>query len=77
MKSLDNIRKDLISGNYVHSIHSAARVIERNISAREIAQIGKNAIIIEDYPDDKNLSKLSDTGLYRRREAAAYFAYKR
>jgi hypothetical protein len=53
VKSINDIRKDLINGNFVHSVHSAERVIERNISALEIAQIGKNAVIIEDYPDDK------------------------
>lgn len=54
MKSISEIREQLISGGYVHSLHSATRVIERNISAREISEAGSNADIIEDYPNDKH-----------------------
>lgn len=53
MKSIDDIRSDLVKRDFVHSIHSASRVIERNISSKEIAKVGENAIIIEDYPDDR------------------------
>ncbi|WP_204104490.1 MULTISPECIES: DUF4258 domain-containing protein [Spirulina sp. CCY15215] len=33
--------------------HAFKRAIERNISDREIREVGENIIIIEHYPDDK------------------------
>ena len=53
MKSLEEIREQLRCGDFVHSIHSAQRVVERNISLIEIRQAALNAEIIEDYPNDK------------------------
>jgi hypothetical protein len=53
IKDIEDIKRDLINGDYIHSLHSATRVIERNISSVEIAEIAENAMIIEDYPDDK------------------------
>jgi YgiT-type zinc finger domain-containing protein len=46
MKNLNEIKEQLINSDYVHSLHSATRVIERNISAQEISEAGRNAIII-------------------------------
>jgi hypothetical protein len=53
MKSLDNICQQLKSGQFDLTRHALKRVVERNISRQEIMDTGKNAIIIEDYPDDK------------------------
>lgn len=53
LKSIETIRKDLLSGNYELSAHALKRVVERKIMYYEIEEIGENAEIIEDYPDDK------------------------
>ncbi|MBM2815807.1 MAG: hypothetical protein HW421_2569 [Ignavibacteria bacterium] len=53
MKSLLEIKDHLMEGDYFHSLHSATRVIERNISFKDISEADGNAQIIEDYPDDK------------------------
>jgi hypothetical protein len=53
MKTLDDIRRQLASGEYEFSRHAFKRAIERNISDAEIAMAGGQAVIIEDYPDDK------------------------
>jgi hypothetical protein len=53
MKTLDDIRRQLTTGEFEFSRHAFKRAIERNISDAEIQQAGIRAIIIEDYPDDK------------------------
>jgi hypothetical protein len=53
MKSIDEIRQQLQSGNFELTRHGLKRLVERNISRSEIIETGKNAIIIEDYPEDK------------------------
>lgn len=53
MKSLNQIRQQLLSGNFQFTRHALRRLVERNISRTEIMETGNNAIIIEDYPDDK------------------------
>ena len=53
MKTLDEIRHQLASGQYEFSRHAFKRAVERNISELEIKQAGAKAEIIEDYPDDK------------------------
>jgi hypothetical protein len=53
MKSIDEIREQLQSGKFEFTRHGLKRLVERNISRAEIMEIGDNAIIIEDYPDDK------------------------
>lgn len=53
MKTLEEVRQDLTSGRYEFSRHAFRRAVERNVSDGEIRQAGKNARIIEDYPDDK------------------------
>ncbi|MFO0099710.1 MAG: DUF4258 domain-containing protein [Aphanizomenon sp.] len=53
MKSIDEIREQLQSGNFEFTRHRLKRLVERNISRSEIMETGDNAIIIEDYPDDK------------------------
>jgi hypothetical protein len=53
MKSLAEIRQQIVSGNFELTRHALRRVVERNISRLEIMEIGSDAIIIEDYPDDK------------------------
>lgn len=53
MKTLVQIQNQLSSGQFEFSMHAFKRVVERNISEIEIKQAGKNATVIENYPDDK------------------------
>lgn len=53
MKSLKQIRQQLTKGKIQFTRHGLQRLVERNISLEEIKETGKNAIIIENYPDDK------------------------
>lgn len=53
MKSLDDIRHQLSLGRYDLSRHAFKRAIERNISEHEIRDAAVQAMIIEDYPEDK------------------------
>ena len=53
MKSLEEVRRQLSSGNFEFSRHAFRRSVERNISEQEIRESGIAADIIEDYPDDK------------------------
>lgn len=53
MKNLKQIQNQLFLGEFEFSRHAFKRAIERNISESEIKQAGKEAKIIEDYPDDK------------------------
>ncbi len=53
MKSIKEIREQLKTGNINLTRHGLKRLVERNISRQEIMETGENAIIIEDYPDDK------------------------
>lgn len=56
MKTLEEIRKQLFLGEFEFSRHALKRVVERNISDLGIKEVGRNAKIIEDYPDDKYTS---------------------
>lgn len=53
MKSLEDIRRQLASGEFEFSHHGFRRAVERNISEQEIREAGASAEIIEDYPEDK------------------------
>ncbi len=53
MKSIEDIQQHLFLGQFEFSHHAFKRAIERNISDLEIREAGKNAKLIEDYPDDK------------------------
>ncbi len=53
MKSTEEIRQQLSSGRVELTYHASVRVVERNISKREIEEAGKSCVMIEDYPDDK------------------------
>ncbi|MFA5863396.1 MAG: DUF4258 domain-containing protein [Phycisphaerae bacterium] len=53
MKSLEEIRQQLVDGKFEFTRHALKRVVERNISEMEIRQAGGDVILIEDYPDDK------------------------
>ena len=53
MKTITEIRLQLESGDFEFSRHALKRTVEKNISEQEIMQIAENAIIIEEYPDDK------------------------
>lgn len=52
-KTLEQVCAQLSSGEFEFSRHAFKRVVERNISARDITQVGTRAEIIEDYPEDK------------------------
>jgi len=53
MITLDEIRQRLVAGTFEFSRHAFKRVVERNISERDIREAGRHASIIENYPDDK------------------------
>jgi hypothetical protein len=53
MKTLEDVRRQLYLGKFEFSQHAFKRAVERNISEREIRETGGNAIVIEDYPEDK------------------------
>ncbi len=53
MKTLAEVQNQLSAGWFEFSRHAFKRAIERNISDLEIKQAGKNARIIENYPEDK------------------------
>ena len=53
MKALDEIRRQLARGEFEFSQHAFKRAVERNISEQEIREAGLEAVLIEDYPEDK------------------------
>ena len=53
MKTLEEVRRQLSSGQFLFSRHAFRRAVERNISEREICEAGATAELIEDYPHDK------------------------
>ena len=53
MKTFEQIRQQLMNGEFGFSRHAFKRAVERNISDSEIAQASETAELIEDYPDDK------------------------
>lgn len=53
MKTLEQVRLELREGEFDYSQHAFRRAVERNISELEIRESGANAIIVEEYPDDK------------------------
>ena len=53
MKTIEEIRKQLQLRRFDLTRHALKRQVERNISRNDISEIGENAVIIEDYPDDK------------------------
>ncbi len=53
MKTLDEVQRQLNTGQFEFSRHAFRRAVERNISEREICEAGAAAELIEDYPDDK------------------------
>ncbi len=53
MKTITQICKQLRQGEFEFTRHAFRRAVERNISEQEIRQVGQQAEIIEDYPDDK------------------------
>lgn len=53
MRTIEELQTRLTQGKFEFSKHAFKRVIERNIGEAEIAQAGKSAVLIADYPDDK------------------------
>ena len=53
MKTLRQVRSQLNAGSFDFTLHALERLVERNISESEIRQAGLQAVVIEEYPDDK------------------------
>lgn len=53
MKSIAEICRQLMQGDFEFSQHAFRRAVERNISEEEIREVGASAQLIEDYPTDK------------------------
>ena len=53
MKTFEQIRRQLIAGEFEFTRHAFQRSVERNISESEIRQVAENIQKIEEYPDDK------------------------
>ncbi len=53
IRSLDEIKVDLKSENFVLSHHAYLRTVERNIQIDDIIECAENLLVIENYPDDK------------------------
>jgi hypothetical protein len=53
MKTLEQVRSQLVAGEFEFSRHALKRTVERNIGDQEIKQAGQQATRIEDYPNDK------------------------
>lgn len=53
MKTPDDLRRQLSTGEFQFSHHAFKHAVERNISTVNIQEAGAQARIIEDYPEDK------------------------
>jgi len=53
MKTIEQVRQQLTSGQFEFTRHAFKRTIERNISELKIRETANNVKIIEEYPDDK------------------------
>ena len=53
MKTLEQIRVQLLLGEFDLTRHARIRVVERNISRSDIGQSGADSVIIEEYLEDK------------------------
>ena len=53
MKTIDQIRQQLATGQFEFSRHAFIRAVERNIGEEEIRAAGAQARMIEAYPEDK------------------------
>ena len=53
MKTPEQIRVQLLLGEFDLTRHARIRVVERNISRSDIGQSGADSVIIEEYLEDK------------------------
>jgi len=53
MKSTEKICRQFSSGQIELIQHVSIRILERNISQKEIQEAGEKSVVIENYPDDK------------------------
>ncbi len=53
VRTIEELQNRLAQGKFEFSHHGFKRAVERNIGEAEIKQAGKNAMLLEDYPDDK------------------------
>lgn len=53
MKTLEQIKSQLLAGKFEFTRHAFKRAVERNISEVEIKEASMTIEVIEDYSDDK------------------------
>jgi hypothetical protein len=53
MKTIEQVQMQLMLGQFEFSHHAFKRAVQRNIRDWEIIEAGEQAMMIEDYPDDK------------------------
>ncbi len=53
MNTLEQVRRQLTEGEFDFSQHAFRRAVERNVSEQEIREAGADAIIVEEYLEDK------------------------
>ena len=53
MKSLGQIRSQLVKGEFDFSHHAFRRAVERNIGEQEIREAGAEVIVVEEHLEDK------------------------
>ena len=51
MKTLDEVRENLLAGEFDLSDHAFVRAVERNISDTEVMEAGNSVFLVEDYED--------------------------
>ncbi len=53
MKTLEEVRSQLVADEFDLSGHATLRMAERYLARADIRQAGANAEVLEEYPDDK------------------------
>ena len=53
MKTIEQVRVQLLLGEFDLTRHARIRVVERDISRSDIGQSGADSVIIEEYLEDK------------------------
>lgn len=67
VKGLEEVCRQLASGEFEFSRHAFRRAVERDIGEAEIREAGIAAEIIEEYPDDKYAPSVLLLGFTRSR----------
>ena len=72
VKSLDEVRRQLLRDEVELTKHAAENVVHRGISEREIREAGAESVAIEEYPDDKFSPSCLILGVYQGRQTTSY-----